>query len=307
MPIVDLYSSRRKQADRAVDVWTYDKIPDVLRVQVSNIVKRALGDSDQFSEHSSGPIYQFVAREIAHEHGMESLGHERSAVANVLEYFKSGYDLDTWLDCVELSLRCVERFRGDFDETKRRYAGIEISAEEAVAETNERFRRAGFGYRYYDGKIFKIDNEYAHSEITKPALEFLSDPRFKGANEEFRAAHDHFKASEFRDCAVDALNAVESTMKSICDAKGWKYEKGSRASDLIKILRKHNLFPEFADQSFEQLFATLKSGLPPLRNETGAHGQGTSPIQIPEYVAAYALHLAASKILFLKGAFDEKE
>jgi hypothetical protein len=63
------------------------------------------------------------------------------------------------------------------------------------------------------------------------------------------------------------------------------------------------LFPEFADQSFEQLVATLKSGLPNLRNEAGAHGQGAKPINVPEYVATYALNLAAAKIRFLIEAF----
>ena len=32
---------------------------------------------------------------------------------------------------------------------------------------------------------------------------------------------------------------------------------------------------------------------------SGAHGQGATPRETPDYVAAYALHLAAAKILFL--------
>src|SRR5437868_382081 len=82
--------------------------------------------------------------------------------------------------------------------------------------------------------------EFLHQEATKPALMLLGDPRFSGADEEFRAAHDHYKAGEHKDCAVDALNALESTMKAICDAKNWTYPKGARASDLLKILRREN-------------------------------------------------------------------
>jgi hypothetical protein len=63
-------------------------------------------------------------------------------------------------------------------------------------------------------------------------------------------------------------------MKVICDLKGWTYSKGVRAAELMKILRNQGLFPEFADQSFDQLIATLTSGLPTVRNETGGHGQG---------------------------------
>lgn len=151
---------------------------------------------------------------------------------------------------------------------------ISISAADAVTELNERFKRAGFGYRYESEKIFRIDTELTHQEITKPALHLLSDERFKGANEEFLAAHAHFKAGEYKDCAVDALNSLEITMKIICEIKGWAYPDGARASDLGKVLRREGLFPEYLDQSFEQLVATLKSGLPVLRNKTGAHGQG---------------------------------
>ena len=188
-----------------------------------------------------------------------------------------------------------------------RFHEISIAAPDAVAELNERFRRAGFGYRYEGGQIFRIDTEFMEQEATLPALAFLSDRRFSGADQEFRAAHEHLKAGEFKDCAVDALNAFESTMKAICDAKGWKYQKGARASDLVKVLRDNRLFPDFLDQSFDQLLATLKSGLPTVRNETGGHGQGSKPVDVPEYVAVYALNLAASKIRLLYEAFKASE
>jgi hypothetical protein len=229
--------------------------------------------------------------------------HPDTYPADVLGCIKSEREILVWLDCVELSFRCIERLRGKFDNHDREMAGISIPAEDAVDELNERLRRAGFGYRYEDEKLFRIDNEQTHQQITRPALQLLADPRFKGADDEFRAAHDHYKAGEYKDCAVDALNALESTMKTICDLKKWSYPQGARSSDLLKILRREGLFPEFAEQSFDQLVATLKSGLPSLRNETGGHGQGAKPVVVPEYVATYAVNLAASKIRFLVEAF----
>jgi hypothetical protein len=100
------------------------------------------------------------------------------------------------------------------------------------------------------------------------------------------------------------LNALESTMKAICDAKEWAYPKGARAADLLKILRSKNLFPEFADKSLEQLLATLK-GVADVRNEAGGHGQGSVPVEVPTYVAEYALNLAAVQIRFLGDAFKK--
>jgi hypothetical protein len=220
---------------------------------------------------------------------------------------KKEQSLIVWLDVVELSFRTIEEFQGSLHEIEREACEITVAAADAIDELNERFRRAKFGYRYERGQILRLDNEFLHQEATVPTLSLLSDPRFSGADEEFRAAHDHLKAGEFKDCTVDALNALESTMKTIRDAKGWKYEKGARASDLIRVLKNNGLFPDFADLSFDQLIATLKSGLPVVRNTTGGHGQGATPIDVPEYVAAYALNLAASKIRLLCAAFKNSE
>ncbi|MBR0986540.1 STM4504/CBY_0614 family protein [Bradyrhizobium liaoningense] len=302
MPIIDMFSSRNAQ--QPDDVWAYDSIPDKLRVQVYNIVVGALGTTNEYASNNANELYRFVSESVAHEHGRHNLtAHPRKAPADVLGCISGERNILVWLDCVELCFWCIEQYRGKCDEHDRHMARITIPAAEAVAEVNERFRRAGFGYRYESGKIYRIDNELAHQQITRPALQLLADPRFKGADEEFRAAHDHYKAGEYKDCAVDALNALESTMKTICDLREWQYQPGARSSDLLKVLRREELFPEFADQSFDQLVATLKSGLPSLRNETGGHGQGATPIVVPEYVATYALNLAASKIRLLIDAF----
>jgi uncharacterized protein DUF7014/AbiJ-like protein len=305
MPIIELFSNRNAPDQGAEDVWEYDAIPAKLRVQIFNLVKGALGPVSQYSDNNAAPLYEFISETVAHEHGRHSLvPHSRNREHDVLECITSERELPVWLDCVEFSFRCIELFRGDLDNNSRKMASIPMAAADAVAELNERLRRAGFGYRYEQGKLFRIDNELMHQEVTRPALQLLTDPRFKGADEEFRAAHDHYKAGEYKDCAVDALNALESTMKVICELKGWSYAQGARSSDLLKVLRREGLFPEFADQSFDQLIATLKSGLPTLRNETGGHGQGATTVVVPIYVASYALNLAASKIRFLIEAFQ---
>lgn len=307
MAILDLFSSRNAQRSES-DVWEYEKIPDKLRVQVFNLIKGALGTTDSYNSLSSAGIYKAIVDAVAHEHGRHRLtSYPDSYREDLLACVTTEADRAVWLDCVELSFRAIENMRGKLDQDQRQFAEITISASDAVSELNERFRRAGFGYRYESGKIFRISDELTHQEITSPALQLLTDRRFKGADQEFRAAHDHYKAGEYKDCAVDALNALESTLKVICDEKGWAYAKGARATDLLKILRREQLFPEFADQSFEQLIATLKSGLPAVRNETGGHGQGAKPVAVPEYVASYALNLAASKIRFLIEAFKASE
>jgi hypothetical protein len=307
MPIVDLYSSRRAKDQETNDVWHYDVIPDKLRVQVAHIVTGAMGPPDSnVKGYGSRALYNFIRDSVAHEHGRDALAGKKDSETDLLECVRHEAHILIWLDVIELTFRMVEQERGRLNKDGRGYARITIPSDEAIRELNERFRRAGFGYRYEDGAILRVDDEFLHQEATRPALVLLSDPRFAGASDEFRSAHDHLKAGENKDCCVDALNAFESTMKAICDAKGWAFDKGARATDLLKILRREKLFPDFADQSFDQLLATLK-GLSALRNETGAHGQGAVPVELPTYVAVYALNLAASKIRFLVEAFKESE
>jgi hypothetical protein len=298
-----MFSNRN--APEPDDVWIHDKIPPKLRVQVSNVVKGAMGTTAEYAANDAIGIYEFIAEAVAHEHGRANLTNHYGAryQDQVHGCIQNEADILVWLDCVELSFASIEKIRGRLGDHDRHMREITIKPDDAVDELNERFRRAGFGYRYENGKIYCIDNELIHQQVMRPALQLLADPRFKGADQEFRAAHDHYKAGEHKDCAVDALNALESTMKTICDLKKWSYPQGARSSDLLKILRREGLFPDFADQSFDQLVATLKSGLPILRNETGGHGQGAIPVTVPEYVALYALNLAASKIVFLVEAF----
>jgi hypothetical protein len=93
-------------------------------------------------------------------------------------------------------------------------------------------------------------------------------------------------------------------LKAVFDVKGWAYAKGSRISDLIKVAKSNSLWPDYLDNSFDQLVATLQSGLPKIRDNDASHGQGSTPKEVPSYLAAYALHLAASKIVFIVSAAE---
>lgn len=182
--------------------------------------------------------------------------------------------------------------------------GIKLTADSAIDELNERFLRAGIGYQFHNGKIIRLDSELIHSEVVRPALRYLHEPGFEGPRDEFLRAHAHYRSGKMKNAIIDANNAFESTLKVICDMRQWQYPTGARTSDLLKIVRNQGLLPTYLDNSFDQLAATLKSGLPQVRNAEGAHGQGTDPRETPVYVAAYALHLVAANILFLVNAHN---
>lgn len=283
MPVIDTYSRRKKRAEQGEpDVYHYDQVPSHLRIQVRHILNEALGtylDSPgRFSKHNSGfwlELHSILLREM----GRLSLCGERrknpkddilDAVTNTLT------DIDDWLTVVELCFLSMHTTISGWDERYRRDAGITQDPEDAIEELNARFRHACLGYQFEADQIVRVDSQYLHSEVVKPALKLLGDPRFAGAQEEFHSAHAHYRAGEYEDAIHDANRAFESTMKAICDVKGegWEYSKGARASDLIKIVRRNGLLPDYLDQSFDQLISTLQSGLPRVRNDAGGHGQG---------------------------------
>ncbi len=68
---------------------------------------------------------------------------------------------------------------------------------------------------------------------------------------------------------------------------------------LVQRLLDKEFIPNYLQLHFEALASVLKSGLIPLRHKrSSSHGHETK-LEVPAYMAGYALHLAATNILFL--------
>ena len=199
------------------------------------------------------------------------------------------------LDVVELSFKTID----GYVRKHVSYFASSMTPDAAIAELNTRFREHGVGYQYESGKIVRVDSQLIHGEVVKPALQFLSEKDFKGANDEYLSAHDHYRKGKHKECLNDCLKAFESTMKSICAKREWTHKAGDTAKPLLEVLFQHELIPAFMQSHFTGLRTTLEAGVPTVRNKLAGHGQGTEPIEVPDYVAAYALHLTATNILFL--------
>ena len=293
MPVPDLYSYRKRlAAGDTPDVFTYDELPHALRVQIVHIWRRAIGQ-----RHDQG--WKWIHDRVAEGHGRFELADGYGEEARCTNFLLQSASVDETLDLIEVSFRFIERIVPKLGISTRKAYGVTSEPSAAIEDLNERFRRAGVGYQFEGGQIFRVDSEFIHSEVVRPALRFLHQPGFEGPREEFLRAHACYRAGDTKDAVTNANNAFESTLKAICEQRRWKYPKGARASDLLKIVRDQGLLPDYLDNSFDQLAATLKSGLPKVRGEEGAHGQGAAPRKTPDHVAAYALHLAAAKIVFL--------
>jgi hypothetical protein len=68
---------------------------------------------------------------------------------------------------------------------------------------------------------------------------------------------------------------------------------------LISIIFEKGLVPDYLQSEFTAWRATLEAGVPTVRNRAAGHGQGAEPAEVPKYLAAYALHMTASGIVFL--------
>jgi uncharacterized protein DUF7014/HEPN domain-containing protein len=135
--------------------------------------------------------------------------------------------------------------------------------------------------------------------VVKPALALLSGKPFEKAQEDFLAAHRHYREGNDKDCVVAAQRSFESTLKAICSNKEWIYQSGDRAPELLALVRKKGLFPDYLDKGFDSYMAMMKTGLPGVRNNAGGHGEAPDAPPVPSYIAAYALHMTASNIVLL--------
>lgn len=120
-------------------------------------------------------------------------------------------------------------------------------------------------------------------------------------------AHKEYRNRKYRKSIHECGNAFESTLKAICEQRGWKYNADKdTAKKLIGIVLDNELIPKYFQDQFTKLQGLLESSAPALRNKKGGHGQGAKPDPAPDYLAAYQLHQTAAAILFLVEAHQAK-
>ena len=244
--------------------------------------------------------YEVIHEDLCFRYGKFSLSeHYDSAYESVRHFFLETEDTEKAIDVIELSFRYIDQY------VRSQIHNQRISPDDAITILNNQFRKHRVGYQYKSGQIIRVDSEFIHSEAVKPALSMLSDPMYKGANDEFLKAHEHYRARRYKDCMNDCLKAFESCIKAICKKRRWTYNETNTINRLIEIVFNEELIPTFMQSHFSGLRSVLESGVPTARNRQSGHGQGANIITVPEYIAAYALHLTASNLLFLAKANEE--
>jgi hypothetical protein len=308
MGIRETFSKRQKRLAQAgqQDVYQYTELPNTFRVQVVEILNDAIGPpySSGGYETPSMNIWKGVHKSLRREHGVFQLTNNPRSVHDDYMNFILQAETDKALDAIEFAFQDID------DVVRRRYRGIistELEPDEAIEELNNRFKEHGIGYQFIEGFLVRVDSQFIHAEVVKPALSLLNGQGFDGPADEFIKAFEHHRHGRDKEAVVEALKAFESTMKAICAARKWKFDPTATAKELIKTLLANGLIPPELESHFTALRTAMESGLPTVRNRTSGHGQGAVPVTIPPHVTAYALHLAAANIILLVEAHNAKK
>lgn len=304
MAITDLFSKRQKRArGETPDVYVYDQVRDKLRTQVLLILDDALGTYSNPNFAAKDPVkdaWSNIHDTLAREYGMFELAPGSSKERSVRDFFLRSAESEQALDFIEYSFRTMIRTRSAIRSEFHHRA--KMSPKAAVEELNGRFREHGVGYQFESGQLVRMDSTYVHSEAVKPTLVVLQDRHYRGANDEFLKAHRHYRNGDYKEASNEALKALESTLKAVCERKGWNHKESDTAKTLLDICFREGLIPNYLQSKFSALRSTLESGTPTVRNKESGHGQGSAVVEMPRHLAQYVLNLTASAILFLAEA-----
>ena len=251
MPIYQTFAKRKRDAANSgkPEIYSYDCLPMELKVQVIHLWKDVF---DAFPQYYRPVVvkgyWKWVHDTLAREMGVFNLVTNPSISGDRLEdcsNFLLGCDnVDHALSLIELSFRYVDVVVRQGIAKDFRFKGVvKLDIDELIQELNQRFCEHSIGYQYAAGQIIEVNSQYLHSETVEPAITLLHDAGFEGAMQEFMAAHKCYRERNYKDAIVNASNAFESTMRTICDNRGWAYRQNATSSKLIEILFSYNLIP----------------------------------------------------------------
>ncbi len=297
--VYETYSKRQKRLrGETLDFYIYDSFPNEFRVQVVYLWNMALGRDEEYGNVSEA--YKMIASTLREEYGCFELvnGGARMSDANDLRafLFQEGSP-EKILDVIELSFRVINVRSRDWH--YRQLMDANKIADKAIENLNIRFREHGLGFQFTNHEIIRIDSELIHAEVVKPVLRLLNQPYFKGAEDEYLAAHEHYRHGNAKEALNECLKSFESAMMGICDKRGWTYGKKDSSKTLIDICLKNGLIPDFWQSQLGGLRSMLEGAIPTGRNKLAGHGQGADPTEVPMHLVSYMMHMTASTLKFL--------
>lgn len=138
-----------------------------------------------------------------------------------------------------------------------------------VIELNARFKQAGMPLHYHSGFIQISQDALLRDNVEKPFWELVKDAQWRNVSLDMAEAIDR-RDKGSRDPSFYAAKALESTVKVICDLKGWTTGEERGVSDYLNHLETKAAGPfieGWERQSIQRFFSDV-------RNDLG-HGPGS--------------------------------
>lgn len=311
-----LYSQRLKE-NNPPQPLVYDSIPQEFIQQYFYIAEDFFNTLPKpLSERHR--YWEFLCRKYCLEKGIPLLGEDSECYyEELMLYLKSSEAcVEDILDIIELTFSEVIIGTFVWDTVTGRFYSpdelqdtlYETNKKIAILNLNARFRQHNLGYELVNGQIIRKDSELLVQETIAPAFSLLRDKRFSSAEDEMQKAFRFRRDGENAEAILNAAKAFESVMKVICSEMGYEYDADKdTAKNLIAHLEKNAFYPPSLNNHITNIRTTLESALPTVRNKKSGHGAGTASTYISDAFADYALHLAATNIVFLVDLFNEKK
>ncbi|MCA4921109.1 MAG: hypothetical protein ING82_16930 [Roseomonas sp.] len=313
--VYDIYSKRvTRRSEDGGDVYQYASFPYHVRVQLVLLWERFISKDEK--------KFALICQKLREEYGcfsllnlislpQVSLSKTTPFLDEVKFFFIHTRDVDQCLDVVEECAKAfcnttkVESYGSQLGEWGENIAAqVKKEKIEFVKILNARLREAQIGYQFENGQIIRIDNQFIHADVVKPALSFISTNGFEGANHEFLEAHEKYREGDYTGSLIESAKAFESVLKIVLRKHGQDDTAKDTASALLNKFFALNLLPSYLQKQFNDLKSLLQGGTPNVRNKEAAHGQGEEIREVPEYLAAYGLHQTASAILLIVKAHE---
>jgi hypothetical protein len=149
-------------------------------------------------------------------------------------------------------------------------AGRSTALRKMVDELNTRFREARVPMHYHNGLIQSAEDHLAQAEIAEPFWDVVKGAQWANVDRDVKEAIDR-QDNDGRDPGGYAMRALESTLKIICDLKGWTTGNEKGASNFIDNLqskRNGNFISNWEAEVLRQMFKEIRNPL--------VHGEGSS-------------------------------
>lgn len=299
-----MLSERNWWKDQAGNPIVYQTatLPLPFRIKLAYALTDGIGDQyEAMWDHVRGKLFR--------QKGLETLVNRDSPMEDCIGYIRwEDSDVAITLDLIETCCDIIdsEDYRTMLPQHKDR-RGIRVDSDQVLRYINNAFRRHGVGYQFENGELMPYPSPLLHEEVVIPAIRLMNDSGFEGAIGEFMRAFGHHREGDNHAAMVEANNAFESVVKTICQRRGVQLAGNERPDQLINAIL-GVVIPRHLANGLTGLRSTMQA-LPTLRSNTpgAGHGAGPSSIPVTDHATVYALHMAAANVVFLIEAYRELE